>query len=366
MILQLLVVYRLLEHKLALFSHLQERWKDLFNARFEILLYDLTSTYFECDAPEEQDGLRRFGYSRDKRSDCVQVVIALIVTPEGFPVAYEVMPGNTSDKTTLPEFLRKIEMQYGKARRTWLMDRGIPTEHTLSLMRNAGIEYLVGTPRKLLDEFQARLLEVDWQSANESVQVKHIEEQGETYVLACSKSRRAKERAIRKRKLRDYLTGLEKLQKNYRDRDRFMKRLGVLQHQAGGSKQCVELELPPEGAKVTADNFQFNFNARKYREMIYRDGTYFLRTNQSGKGAVELWQQYMLQTNVEQAFKELKSDLSIRPIRHQLEVRVEAHVFIAFMSYCLQMTLRQKLRYSAPVKGRLNPATNGRVKPSHF
>jgi transposase len=336
----------ILAHKEALCVHLKTRWETMFDLDYDILLYDLTSTYFEgmCQGIDKA----KFGRSKDRRSDCRQILIALVVTPEGFPIDYDVLPGNTSEKTTLTDLLSKIEKQYGKARRVWLMDRGIPTEESLSLMRETGIDYLVGPPRKWLDEFQERLLEVDWQQANESVRVKTVKDQGETYVLACSQSRRAKERAMRKRKVRDYLMGLEKLQKNYRDRDRFMKRLGVLQHQAGSSKHCVELTLPPEGVKVSKENFQYRFNARSYKEMIYRDGTYFLRTNQTGKGAVQLWQQYILQTHVEQAFKELKSDLSIRPIRHHLEERVEAHVFIAFMSYCLQMTLRQKLRHSAP------------------
>ena len=181
--------------------------------------------------------------------------------------------------------------------------------------------------------------------AIESVRVKHLEADGECYVLACSKSRMMKERAMRKRKLRKYLDGLAKLKKNYRNWQRFTKRLGVLQHEAGSCRNCVDLKLPAEGKRVT--NFDFSLNHEKYRQMIYRDGMYFLRTNQTGKEAVELWQQYMLQCNVEQAFKELKSDLGVRPVYHHKEERVEAHIFVAFLSYCLQATLRQKLRNSA-------------------
>lgn len=178
--------------------------------------------------------------------------------------------------------------------------------------------------------------------------VKSIRDQNETYVLAKSKARRHKERAMRRRKLRRYLLGLDKLRKNYRDRDRFFKRLGVLMHEAGSCSKCVDLQLPPEGKKVSSTNFKYSFNRRVYRQMIRRDGKYFLRTNQTGKDPIELWEQYMLQTRVEQSFKELKSDLSIRPIHHQLEGRVDAHIFIAFLGYCLQTTLRQKLRTSAP------------------
>jgi transposase len=228
------------------------------------------------------------------------------------------------------------------------MDRGIPKEDTLNLMRNTGVNYLVGTPRKLLESFEQSLLQTQWQQARGEVYVKSIKDQGETYVLAKSKARMQKERAIRHRKLRTYLRGLGKLQKNYRDRDRFLKRLGVLLHEAGSCSKCVDLQLPPEGEKVSPENFTYSFNRQTYRQMIHRDGKYFLRTNQTGKNPIELWEQYMLQTRVEQSFKELKSDLSIRPIHHQLERRVDAHIFIAFMSYCLQTTLRQKLKTSAP------------------
>ena len=336
---------RILPYKDELCQYLKKQWETMFKLEYDVLLYDLTSTYFEglC----KRNPKAKFGRSKDKRSDCRQVLIALVVTPEGFPVNYEVLAGNTGEKSTLPDLMTKIEKMYGKARRVWLMDRGIPTEKSLKVLRQSGIDYLVGTPRKLLNEFQRELLVQDWQQINESVCVKYLEKEGECYVLALSKSRMAKERAIRKRKLRDYLSGLSKLQRNYRDRDRFMKKLGVLQHEAGSCRHCVELKLPPQGKRVSKKNFSFIFNHKKYRAMIYRDGMYFLRTNQTGKEAVELWQQYMLQCNVEQAFKELKSDIGVRPVYHHKEERVDAHIFVAFLSYCLQATLRQKLRNSA-------------------
>jgi len=337
---------KILPYKDELCQYLKERWQTLFDISYDVLLYDLTSTYFEglC----EQNPKARFGHSKDRRSDCRQVLIALVVTPDGFPLNYEVLAGNTSEKTTLADLLTKIESRYGKSRRVWLMDRGIPKEETLSLMRNTGVNYLVGTPRKLLDSFEQSLLQTQWQRARGDVYVKSIKDQGETYVLAKSKARLQKERAIRHRKLRTYLRGLDKLRKNYRDRDRFLKRLGVLLHEAGSCSKCVDVQLPPEGKKVSPKNFKYRFNRQAYRQMIHRDGKYFLRTNQTGKHPVELWEQYMLQTRVEQSFKELKSDLSIRPIHHHLESRVDAHIFIAFMSYCLQTTLRQKLKHSAP------------------
>ena len=335
---------RILPYKDELCRHLKQRWETMFHLEYDILLYDLTRTYFEglC----QNNPKAKFGHSKDRRSDCRQVLVALIVTPEGFPINYEVLAGNTAESTTLMDLIAKIETMYGKARRVWLMDRGIPTEASLAAMRELGIDYLVGTPRRLLDKFQCEWIDQDWQQVNESVRVKHIEKEGECYVLACSKSRMMKERAMRHRKLRRYLEGLRKLQ-SYRDRDRLLKRLGVLQHEAGRCRHCIDLQIPLPGHSVTKENYSFTFNRQKYRDMIYRDGTYFLRTNQTGKEAVELWQQYLLQCNVEQAFKELKSDLGIRPVYHHKEERVDAHIFVAFMSYCLQATLRQKLRNNA-------------------
>src|SRR6266545_2218255 len=201
---------RLLENKAALFDHLMQRWRDLFNARFDVLLYDLTSTYFESDPPFPEEDKRKHGYSRDKRSDCVQVVIALIVTPEGFPLAYEVMPGNTSDKTTLKAFLAKIEKQYGKAQRIWVMDRGIPTEAVLEQMRQSDppVLYLVGTPKGRLSRLEEKLTGLPWQAAREGVKVKLLAESGEVYVLAESRDRVNKERAMRRRQMNALPDGL--------------------------------------------------------------------------------------------------------------------------------------------------------------
>jgi len=335
---------RILPYKDQLCQYLKQQWQSMFKLEYDVLLYDLTSTYFEglCRGNPKA----KFGHSKDRRSDCRQVLVALIVTPEGFPINYDVLAGNTAETTTLMDLIAKIETMYGQARRVWLMDRGIPTEASLAAMRELGIDYLVGTPRRWLDEFQCELIDHHWQQVNASVRVKHLEKDGECHVLARSKSRMIKERAMRHRKLRRYLMGLRKLQR-YRDRDRFLKRLGVLQHEAGRCRHCIDLQCPLPGQRVTKENFSFTFNREKYRTMIYRDGTYFLRTNQTGKEAVELWQQYMLQCNVEQAFKELKSDLGIRPVYHHKEQRVDAHIFVAFLSYCLQATLRQKCRNSA-------------------
>jgi len=344
---------RLLEHKPALFSHLQERWRDLFGAQFDVLLYDLTSTYFESVPPEDENDKRRFGYSRDKRPDCVQVVIALIVTPEGFPLAYEVMPGNTADKTTLKDFLQKIESQYGKAQRIWVMDRGIPTEAVLAQMRQSDppVCYLVGTPKGRLSQLEAQLLERPWQNVRPGVEVKLLPQPGELYVLAQSRDRVNKERAMRRRQLRTLCKRLSKLRTMKLNAHQLLLKLGEARGRARAAWRLLELQLPPAGQKGPA-TFSFRLNRDKLRQTRQREGRYLLRTNLCGRDPAELWQFYIRLTEIEAAFKNLKDDLALRPIYHQLEHRVEAHIFVAFLAYCLHVTLRARLR---PLAGGLTP-----------
>lgn len=343
---------KLLEHKPALFDHLTERWETLFDASFEVLLYDLTSTYFESDPPFPENDKRKFGYSRDKRSDCVQVVIALIVTPEGFPIAYEVLAGNTSDKTTLRDFLKKIQDQYGKAKRVWIMDRGIPTEEVLAEMRESDppVSYLVGTPKGRLSALEKDLLDCPWNDVRPSVQVKLLTKDGETYVLAKSQDRVAKERGMRRRRLREYLKVLADLsaRKTPLERDSFHQALGAAKKEAGGDARYVDVEVQihKTGDKETA-TFTYSVNRRKLRLAWRREGRYLLRTNLGGDNPGALWQYYLLLTEIEQAFKELKGDLAIRPIHHQLEHRIEAHIFVCFLAYCLQVTLKARLKLHA-------------------
>jgi len=339
---------KLLPHKQGLFSFLQQRWQALFDVRFEVLLYDLTSTYFECDVPET--GQRKFGYSRDKRSDCVQVVIGLIVTPEGFPLAYEVMPGNTSDKTTLADFVRKIEAQYGKVQRTWVMDRGIPTEETLAQMRSAEtpIYYLVGTPKGRLSKLEKEFLSLPWEAVRDAVEVKLIEKESELYVLARSSGRTDKERSMRRRRLKKLLKRLQELQEQTLTRDQLLLKLGAAKKEAGQVYGLVDIRLPDNGQAVTPETFRFALNRRNFRTARRREGSYLLRSNLKGDDPARLWQYYVQLTEVEQAFKELKGDLAIRPIYHQLDSRIEAHIFVAFMAYCLQVTLKHRLRALAP------------------
>jgi hypothetical protein len=342
----------LLAHKTALFRHLQARWRDLFNAKFDVLLYDLTSTYFECDPPEEP-GLRRFGYSRDKRPDCVQVVIALIVTPEGFPLGYEVLSGNTADKTTLKGMLAKIEAQYGKAERTWLMDRGIPTEEVLADMRDSTppIRYLVGTPKGRLSKLEKELAELPWQEARAGVAVKLLPQEGELYVFAQSEARIAKERAMRRRRLGKLWARLKTLQAQTLTYKDLLMKLGAAKAEAGLCWGAVEITLPEPPAqaqKAEPVTFTCRIKRARLRQMRRREGRYLLRCNLTESEPAALWQLYITLTQIEEAFKNLKGDLRLRPIFHQKEDRIEAHIFIAFLAYCLHVTLGRRLFALAP------------------
>jgi len=340
---------KLCAHKADLFSFLKTRWTLLFNASYDVLLYDLTSTYFESDPPEAATGLRRFGYSRDKRSDCVQVVIALIVTPEGFPVAYEVMPGNTSDKTTLPDFLRKIEKQYGKRNRLWIMDRGIPTEEALAQMRAEGASYLVGTPRGRLGKLESQLSTQSWKEVQGQIEVKLARDGEDLYVLTRSGGRRDKEQSMRRRKLRKLWERLQQIRGMKRlDRDELLLKLGAAKRDAGKAWALVDISLPAPRHAVTPETFTFRLNRNKLRQVRRGEGTYLLRANLTAGQPEELWKQYIVLTEVEQAFKEIKQDLDIRPIHHQKDRRIEAHIFVSFLAYCLQVTLKQRAKSKAP------------------
>jgi transposase len=345
----------LLKHKEALFTHLTERWKDLFNAKFDVLLYDLTSTYFESEPPFGEDDKRKFGYSRDKRPDCVQVVIALIVTPEGFPLAYEVLAGNTSDKSTLRAFLQKIEAQYGKAQRIWVMDRGIPSEEVLAEMRASDppIYYLVGTPKARLSKLEAELITRPWEQVRPGVEVKLLCQEGELYVQTQSQDRVGKERAIRKRRLRKLWDRLCELKKMKLSAKALLIKIGEAKKEAGRVFGLIDLKLPnPSKSKrqksKTKVNFSFRINRAKFRDAYRREGRYLLRSNLPEQVPATLWAYYIQLIQVEEAFKNLKGDLGIRPIFHQLAHRIEAHIFIAFISYCLHVTLRRRLRDLAP------------------
>lgn len=335
---------RLLEHKRALFSHLTDRWRDLFNVSFEVLLYDLTSTYFESDPPLDEHDKRRHGYSRDHRPDCVQIVIALIVTPEGLPLAYEVLPGNTNDSKTLRTFLQKIEHQYGKAQRVWCMDRGVPTEAVLHEMRisDPPVQYLVGTPKGRLHRLEQALLTKPWRAAREGVKVKLLPEDGELYVFAQSADRIAKERSMRRRQLKWLWARLAQLQGMELARDELLMKLGSARSKVPVAWRLVRVRVSEHGG------FTYWLDRKRLKQVRRREGRYLLRTNLTETDPVKLWHYYLQLVQVEEAFRTLKSDLAIRPIFHQDAERIEAHVFIAFLAYCLYVTLGRRLKSLAP------------------
>ncbi|MGH8528327.1 MAG: IS1634 family transposase [Nevskiales bacterium] len=331
----------LLAHKEALFGHLRQRWSDLFGARYEVLLYDLTSTYFECDAPDDANDPRRFGYSRDRRSDCVQVIVALVVTPEGLPLAYEMLPGNTADKTTLRAMLATIQRRYGKAERIWVMDRGIPTEAVLAELRHSDprVQYLVGTPKGRLTQLEAALAERPWQSVRPSLRVKLLPQAGELYVLADSAPRTHKERAMRQRQLKAYWQRLKELKAQDLTRDALLGKLGAARDRAGRVVAgLVTVTVSAAGA------LSYQLDRTKLRTVRRREGRYLLRTNLSADDPELVWRCYMQLVFVEEAFRTLKGDLGLRPIFHHKPARIEAHLFVAFLAYCLSITLRQQLR----------------------
>jgi transposase len=341
---------KLLPHRQELFRHLRRRWEDLFGIKFEVLLYDLTSTYFESNPPFPEGDKRKFGYSRDKRGDCVQVILALVVTPEGFPLAYEVMEGNTCDKTTLRGFLERIETLYGKAERIWVMDRGIPTEEVLAEMRahDPPIHYLVGTPKGRLTKYEKQLLDVPWHEVREGVQVKLLPQDSELYVLAQSTDRVSKERAMRRRQLKGLIKRLKELRQMKPPRDQLLLKLGAAKQQFPTAWRLVSIAVPPATSELQEHDFTFGLRKDKLRQARRREGRYLLRSNLTGRDPAQLWQFYVQLTQIEAAFKDLKDDLSLRPIFHQRLDRVEAHIFVAFLAYCLHVHLRARLRALAP------------------
>ena len=336
-----------MEHKRELFPWLQRKWADLFEADFEVLLYDLTSTYFEGDMEECEKAKR--GYSRDSRPDCAQVVIALIVTPDGFPLAYEVMDGNTSEQKTLRPFLDHIEKTYGKAKRTWVMDRGIPTEAMLKEMRDGGgVFYLVGTPKGKINKHEKQWLDLEWRQVRDSVQVKLYGHEGELYVLARSDGRQAKEIAIRRKRLARLLRKLRAMRRSLPSRDQLLLRIGAAKKEAGRAYGFLKIQLPAAGKEVTKETFRFQVDKVKLKAAEQRDGHYLLRSNLTAEDPAVLWTRYIQLTQIEAAFRSLKSDLGLRPIYHRLDRRVEAHILVAFLAYCLQVTLKNRLQIHAP------------------
>ena len=350
---------RILPHKTKLERHLKQRYGELFDAEFDVLLYDLTSTYVEGAA--ERNPMIRRGYSRDHRPDCEQMVIALIVNSEGFPFSYETFDGNRADVSTMETMLRMVERKYGKARRIWVFDRGIVSEENLEAIRKRGGQYLVGTPRSQMKRFEAELLKDDWTQVRPEVEVKQVAlPQGEeTYILCRTAGRKEKEKAIRKRfstRMEEALKGLEKsiVAGRLKDRHKMERRLGKIQarHPSVNDLYEVSLQDTAEGVRLS---WQMKDDRKTWRES--REGAYLLRTNVRAGTAEELWSQYMQLTEAEASFRALKSELSIRPLFHQLEPRVKAHVMVAFLGYALWVTLKHLLKRRPAILPQ--PSTSG-------
>jgi len=337
---------RILPHKTKLEQHLKDRYGALFGAEFEVLLYDLTSTYVEGAA--ENNPMMRRGYSRDHRPDCEQMVIALIVNQEGFPFSYETFDGNRADVSTMETILRMVERKYGKARRIWVFDRGIVSEENLAAVRKRDGQYLVGTPRSQMKQFEAELLKQDWTQVRPEVEVKKVAMAPgeETYILCRTAGRKEKEKAIRNRfttSMEKALRGLDKAITlgRLKDRNKMERRLGKIQARHPSVNDLYEISL-----RDTADGvrlfWQMQKDRKSWRES--REGAYLLRTNLKAQTAQELWSKYMQLTEAEASFRALKSELSIRPLFHQLEPRVKAHVMVAFLGYALWVTLKHLLK----------------------
>jgi transposase len=336
---------RLLPHKRKLEQHLRGRYGELFAAEFDVLLYDLTSSYVEGEA--EKNPMMRRGYSRDHRPDCKQVVIALVVNVEGFPLSYETFDGNRGDVTTLEAVLRMVERKYGQARRIWVFDRGIASEENLAALRRRGAQYLVGTPRSKLKQFEQQLLGGGWEQVRPEVKVKLVPTpQGEEiYILCRSTARREKERAIRSRFSARIEKALEALRERVaegklKDRSKIERRLGSLQARHPQVADLYQLGVTEKGGRLA---LEWKVIESRQTWQRAREGAYLLRTNLPPEAPEKLWKNYIQLTEAEAAFRALKSELSIRPIFHQQERRTKAHILVAFLGYALWVTLKHLL-----------------------
>jgi len=343
----------LLPHKEAIEKHLKDRLGNLFDLEYDLLLYDVTSTYFEGQCPANPMAKR--GYSRDKRPDCLQVTIGLVVTEDGIPLGYEVFAGNRTDVTTVEEIVETMERKYGRAKRVWVMDRGMVSEANLKFLRSRQGQYIVGTPKAMLRQFEKQLLDKQWQEVQEGVEVKLVPgpEGEETFVLARSADRREKEQAMHRRfidRMEEGLRGLQSSAASGRLKDEAVanRRLGRLQAKnwraAGAFDVTIEKLNKPQGkARLEV---RFRRNRRWSRWARLSEGCYLLRTNLTDTDPATLWKRYIQLTDAEWAFRITKDELEIRPIWHQRTDRVLAHILVCFLAYVLWKTLAGWMRRS--------------------
>jgi transposase len=331
---------RLLQAKEAIENDLKARLGTLFRLDYDLLLYDLTSTYFEGLA--ESNDLAQRGYSRDHRSDCKQVVLALVVTREGFPLAHLTLAGNTQDLQTVETVVTTIEGRFGKSRRVWVMDRGMISEESLAFLGKRGRRYLLATRRGALAEFQQELCSGGWQTLpeNPDVQVKLVRRKRLSYLLARSKPRRRKERAMRRRQRRGLASGLRRLREQItagrlKSRDKILERVGRLKGRFPKARRFVAITVSAgKPAEV-----RWAWKVDQFKAALTADGAYLLRTNQPGWSMQEFWETYIQLTVVEKAFRVLKGELLLRPVWHQYSGRTQAHVMVCVLAYALWKTL---------------------------
>jgi len=330
----------LLKGKEAIENDLKEQFGTLFRLEYDLLLYDLTSTYFEGLA--EDNALAQRGYSRDHRSDCKQIVLALVVTREGFPLAHFTLAGNTQDLQTVERVVLAVEQRFGRSQRVWVMDRGMISKDTLKFLNKDGRRYLLATRRSELQKFQKHLGGDGWQTMPDhaDVAVKSFRSGKVYYLLARSKPRRQKERAIRRKQRRGFAKALRKLQQRVasgklKNRDKILEALGRIK--ARYPKACPFATVTVTA--TTAPELRWSWKIDKFKAALAADGAYLLRSNQGGWSAQEFWETYIQLTVVERAFRVLKSELLLRPVWHQYSGRVEAHVMICVLAYALWKTL---------------------------
>jgi transposase len=344
---------RLLPCKDAIEQHLKQRLGDLFDIRYELLLYDITSTYFEGECAG--NAMAKRGYSRDSRPDCPQVCLGLVVTEEGIPLGHEVFDGNRHDSTTVEEMIDCMEKKYGRAQRVWVMDRGMTSEENLKYLRERGGSYIVGTPKAMLRQFENYLADKDWHEVREGVEVKLVPgpDGTETFVLARSTDRREKEKAMHDRAIERLESGLKKLQasaKNGRLKNELQayERLGRLKEKYWRASGAFEVGIKrlesPTGKAVLS--VQWKRQERWSDWAKISEGCYLLRTNLTNTDPATLWNRYIQLTDAEWAFRITKDELEIRPIWHQHQDRVKAHILVCFLAYVLWKTLAQWMRRS--------------------
>jgi transposase len=349
---------QLLPHKDGLFKHFQRAYGELFGTTYDLLLYDITSTYFEGQCAGNPQARR--GYSRDNRPDCLQVCIGLVVTPEGLPLAYEVFDGNRADVTTVEEIIELMRQKYGQERRVWVMDRGMVSEDNLDELRACGAKYLVGTPKSMLRQFERALLEENWEQVEPAVQVKLCAAPDggrETFVLCRSPLRKEKERAMRQRQIQGLEAGLAKLRaaieapvRTLRDLGRAERRVGRLMARYSRAAHLYDVRIKPLADPAHPSGVRLSLAVRIKEELRAwaeeADGCYLLRTNLAGKSAAELWKTYIGLTQIEDSFRITKHDLGLRPIFHQKQERTQAHILVCFLALVLWRTLQQWMEAS--------------------